>query len=144
MKLRVVNTPTGFVPETDEDAEVKRKLKRGATYEITIKEVRNVKFHRLYFALINCAWEYLTEQQRAFFKDDVERFRETVQIAAGHYEPCYSIARQEWIEKPKSIAFDKLSESDFSSLYERVKDVIYQTFITNINKKEFEENLRFF
>ena len=144
MKLKLVCTSEGFKCYDDEDFEKKRTIKRGTVVEATIKEYRNIKFHRLYFGLINCAWEYLAEEQRKFFRDDVEKFRETVQIAAGHYEPCYSLARQEWFERPKSIAFDKLSEADFHSLYEKVKDVIYLTFIPETNKKEFEENLRFF
>ena len=144
MKLNVVNTATGFVPETDSDYEAKRKLKRGAVYEITVKEMRNPKFHRLYFSLINLSWEYLSEPQRAFFKEDVNAFRKTVEVAAGHFEPVYSVARQSWLEMPKSIAFDKLSESDFHDLYERVKDVIYQTFIPNVNKEEFEQQLKWF
>ena len=144
MKIKLVCTSEGFKCYEDEDFEKKKTIKRGTVVEATIKEYRNLKFHRLYFALINCAWEYLTEAQRAFFKENVDLFRETVQIAAGHYEPCYSLSRQEWFEKPKSIAFDKLSESDFHLLYERVKEVIYTTFIPNINKKEFEENLRLF
>jgi len=144
MKLKLVCTSEGFKCYEDEDFEKKKTLKRGTVVEATIKEYRNIKFHRLYFALINCAWEYLTEQQRAFFKEKVDLFRETVQIAAGHYETCYSLARQEWFEKPKSIAFDKLTEAEFHDLYERVKNVIYSTFIPNISKKEFEENLRLF
>lgn len=144
MKLNVVNTSSGLVCATDKDFEQKRKLKVGAVYEVTIKEFRNYEFLKKYFALLNCAWAYLTEGQQRFFKDDVEKFRETVQIAAGHYEPCYSIARQEWIERPKSIAFDKLTESDFSALYERVREVIYQTFIPQVNKHEFEEQLKYF
>ena len=144
MKLNVRCTSSGLIPLYDDDYEQKRKLKIGKEYEVTIRELRNPQFNRLYFALINCAWEYLTEQQRAFFKENVELFRKAVQVAAGHYEPCYSITRREWLEVPKSIAFDKLSESEFSSLYERVREVIYQTFIPNINKQEFEEQLKYF
>lgn len=144
MKINLVVASDGFRCATDEDLELKKTLKRGTVVECTIKEVRNLQFHRLYFALIHCAWEYLTEQQREFFKEDVELFRKTVQVAAGHCELCYSVARREWIEVPKSIAFDRLSESDFSKLYERVRDVIYTMFIPNINKKEFEEQLIYF
>ena len=144
MKINLVATSEGFRCASDDDYEKKRTLKRGTVYECTIKEYRNYNFLKKYFALINCSWEYLTESQRAFFKDDVEKFRETVQVAAGYYEPCYSLARQEWFERPKSIAFDKMPESEFSSLYERAKDVIYKTFIPEINKELFEENLRFF
>ena len=40
-------------------------------YTATIKEQRNPKFHKKYFALINCAWAFLTERQTAFFKENV-------------------------------------------------------------------------
>ena len=137
-------TPTGLKPMYDEDYDSKKMLKVGNVYEATIKEMRNVAFHRKYFSLINLAWEYLNEQQRTFFKDDVNAFRKTVEVAAGHYEPIYSVARQSWIEVPKSIAFDKLSESDFEQLYERVKNVLFQTFIPDSVKDEFEFVLKDF
>ena len=137
-------TPTGLKPMYDEDYDSKKMLKVGNVYEATIKEMRNVAFHRKYFSLINLAWEYLNEQQRNFFKEDVNAFRKTVEIAAGHYEPVYSVARQSWLEVPKSIAFDKLSESDFEQLYEKVKTVIFQTFIPSSVKDEFEYVLKDF
>ena len=144
MKLRVVNTATGLVPETDSDAELKRRMKIGATYEVTVKEVRNPKFLRLFFALLNCSWQYMTEQQQAFFKDNIEKFRETLLIATGYTETFYDIRRQAWLEKPRSIAFDKMSEADFSDFYERAKDVIFNYFIPEVNRDEFEKQLRFF
>ena len=144
MKINLVVTSEGFRCASDDDYEKKRTLKRGTVVECTVKEYRNYKFHKLYFSLINLSWEYLTEQQRAFFKDDVDRFRETVQIAAGHYESCYSLARGEWFEKPKSIAFDKLTDAEFHELYEKVKNIIFQTFIPNVNKVEFEYAIKDF
>ena len=144
MKLKLVCTSDGFRVADDNDYEQKRKLKKGAVYECTIKEVRNVKFHRLYFALINCAWSFLTESQQEFFRNDSETFRKTVEVCAGHYEPCYSVSRREWIEVPRSIAFDKLDETSFSELYEKIKDVIYQLFIVPERRDEFEQQLRFF
>ena len=144
MKFRVVNTATGLVPETDADHELKKKMKIGATYEVTVKEVRNPKFLRLFFALLNCSWQYLTEQQQAFFKDNIEKFRETLLIATGYTETFYDIRRQAWLEKPRSIAFDKMSEADFSDFYERAKDVIFNYFIPEVKRDEFEQQLRFF
>lgn len=144
MKIRLVNTPTGFVPETDDDYEVKRKMKVGKVYEATIKEVRNPKFLRLYFSLINIAWEYLTEQQQAFFYNNKESFRKTLEVAAGHFELVYSRSRNEWLEMPKSIAFDAITEQEFSDLFERVKTTLYQQFILDINKEEFEKELKWY
>lgn len=144
MKINLVNTSEGFKCATDDDFEKKRLLKKGVTYECTIKEKRNLKFHRLYFSLINCAWSYLNEEQQSFFKNNEDVFRKCVEVAAGHYELCYSFARKEWIECPKSIAFDKLTESDFSTLYERVKDVLYNIFLKSINKEQFENQLKYY
>lgn len=144
MKINLVVTSEGFRCATDDDYEKKKTLKRGSVIECTVREFRNYKFHRLYFSLINLSWEYLDETQRKFFKDDVNAFRKTVEVAAGHYEPVYSTKRNEWLEVPKSIAFDKLDEAGFHDLYERVKNVIYQVFIPNVNKENFEYELRIF
>lgn len=144
MKINLVCTADGFRPASDSDYELKKTIKKGTVCECVIKEHRNYKFLKKYFALINCAWEYLAESQRQFFHEDSERFRETVQVAAGHYESYYSLARHEWQQRPKSIAFDMMTQSDFEMLYERVREVIYQVFIPNVNKALFEEELKNF
>ena len=97
------------------DFEEKKKLKIGEVYEATIKRPRNLSFHRKYFGLINLAWEYQNEIAVEHFKHSIELFRKTVEMAAGWCEPIYSIARKEWIEVPKSIAFDKMDCSPLSS-----------------------------
>lgn len=144
MKLNLVVTSEGFRPAADEDYELKKKLKRGSVVRCTVVEFRNYGLHRKYFALINCAWEYLTEQQREFFYDNVESFRKTVEVSAGHCEPVYNRTSNEWYDMPKSISFDSMSESEFEILYERVRDVLYQMFIPSVNKQEFEEELKVF
>lgn len=142
MELNLVCTDSGFRVADDTDYEKKRKLKKGTVYKCTIKENRNYSFHKKYFSLINCAWEFLTETQREFFKEDEEVFRKCVEVAAGHFELHYSVARHEWLQVPGSIAFDKMSESDFSDLYDKVKDVLFTAFILAERKKEFEYILK--
>lgn len=144
MKINLVVTEDGFVCATDKDKEEKKTLKRGTIVECTIKEYRNYKFHKKYFSLINCAWEYLNEEQQQFFYNSKDSFRKTVEISAGHCEPVYNRTRNEWIDMPKSVAFDKMTEAEFSQLYERVKDVLYSLFLTSVNREEFENELRWF
>jgi len=144
MKITLICTADGFKPATDEDYEQKKSIKNGTVCECVIKEYRNYKFLKKYFSLINCAWEYLTEEQQEFFYGSKDSFRKTVEISAGHCEPVYNRSRNEWLDMPKSVAFDKLTEAEFSQLYERVKDVLYQSFILDVNKDEFEQNLRYF
>lgn len=144
MKLHCVCTAVGLVPCYDDDYDEKRRLKTGKTYEVTVKEARNVKFHRLFFALINCAWEFLGEFRQEFFRNDRDNFRKAVTIAAGYVEVFYSPTRNEWLEQAKSIAFSKMDETEFSELYEKVKDVIYRLYIPDNLRDEFEQQLKYF
>lgn len=141
MDIFCINTANGLVPIGDDNYEKKRKLKLGKTYKCKVTLARNYQFHKKYFSLINCAWNYLNERQTAFFKENVTLFRKTVQIAAGYCDMAYSIERKEWIEESRSIAFDSMSEEEFQDLYERVKDVLFITFLKDITEEEFLSNL---
>ena len=140
MKLLVVNTPRGLVPLGDDDYEEKRKLKLGETYSVEVKVVRNVDFHRKYFALIAYAWEFLNEQETERFKDK-ENFRKYIEIAAGHCDVIFHPRLQEFVEIPKSIAFAKMDNTAFSDLYGRVKDVIFSIIGDRVTQEEFERLL---
>ena len=144
MKINLVVTGDGFRCASDDDYEKKRKLKVGSVVEVTFREYRNYAFLKKFFALLNCSWNYLNEQQQAFFKDNVEKFRETLLIATGYSETFYDVKRRAWLERPRSIAFDKMAESDFSDFYERAKDVIFNYFIPDVNRDEFEQQLKWF
>ena len=140
MKLLVINTPRGLVPLGDDDYEQKRKLKLGETYSVEVKVVRNVDFHRKYFALIAYAWEFLNEQETERFKDK-ENFRKYIEIAAGHCDVIFHPRLQEFVEIPKSISFGKMDNTAFSELYERVKDVIFSIIGDRVTREEFERLL---
>ena len=141
MKINLLNTPEGLKALADSDYEEKKKLKLGEIYTCEIRLMRNYKFHRKYFALINLAWEYQTQKTTAFFSENKEVFRKTVEIAAGHFEQIYSIERREWVQVPKSIAFDKMDNAEFEKLYNNVKTVLFNTFLKHINEQEFLNQL---
>lgn len=138
--MLVVNTPRGLVPCGDDDYEQKRKLKVGQTYNVEIRIVRNVDFHRKYFALISYAWEFLNEQETAAFGTK-EGFRKSVEITAGHYEPLYDLETQSFVHVPKSISFGSMDNAEFSELYGRVKDVIFSIIGGRVSETEFERLL---
>lgn len=141
MELRLLNTPSGLKPLYDEDYDQKKKLKIGEIYKVKITIARNINFHRKYFALINCAWAYQNERTTNHFKNNVECFRKTVEIAAGHCDTVYNLSLKSWVDIPKSIAFDKLKQEEFEDLYERVKDVLFTTFLKGIDEEEFLNNM---
>lgn len=143
MEIYLQNTVAGLVPLYDADYDEKKKLKIGQTYKAEIKLARNIQFHRKYFALINCAWEYLDEKQSAGFRN-VENFRKYLEVAAGSCDVFYSPKYKDWCEIPKSISFEKMKAEEFNKLYEDVKDVLFKVFLKNISVEEFESNLKFF
>lgn len=140
MKLNLYNTPSGLKPMYDEDFDEKKKLKLGEIYSAEIKLVRNYKFHKLYHALIAAAWEYLPESQTKGFKTK-ENFRKYVEIAAGCCDVIYHPKFKDWVEVPKSIAFDKMDEAEFRDVYENVKSVIFSIIGRFVSQEEFERNL---
>lgn len=140
MKLMVVNTPRGLIPCGDDDYDEKRKLKIGQTYSVEIRVVRNVDFHRKYFALISYAWEFLTEQEMDAFRTK-EGFRKSIEITAGHYEPIYDLETESFVHAPKSISFGSMDNAEFSDLYDRVKDVIFSIIGSRVTREEFERIL---
>lgn len=140
MELYLQNTTHGLIPLYDDDYEEKRRLKIGEVYKVSIKKARNYEFHKKYFALIKCSWEYLNEKQQRFF-GSINSFRKAVQIAAGFYEPVFNIKKREWTQESKSISFDKMDEYEFRELYDRSKDVIFEVFLHWLSIEEFDKEL---
>ena len=116
MELFLLNTDGGLKPCYDEDYDNKKKLKLGQVYKARITLARNIDFHRKYFALINCAWAYQNEATTSYFKNDVNSFRKTIEVAAGHCDTLFNLRLKEWVDVPKSIAFDKMDELEFRDL----------------------------
>lgn len=126
---------------TEDDLSLLDSLIEGRTYRADIKSARNVRFHCKYMKLMRTAWEYLRENQQEFFRNNLDNFRKTIEVAAGCSERVYSLSRREWLEVPRSIAFDKMEEAEFRTLYERVKDVLFNTALKGINEQEFMNTL---
>lgn len=140
MKVTMIKHNGGLFAYTDEDYEKLRRFKEGEAYEVSVKLKRNIAFHRKYFALINTAWEYLTETQERMYGNK-ENFRKTLQMTAGYFEPVFDIMEKRFLKSPSSISFDKMSQEEFEDLYERVKDVLMKYVLKNIPEEELLANI---
>ena len=143
MEIFLLNTAQGLRPMYDDDYDEKKKLRIGQAYKAKITVPRNPAFHRKYFALINCAWELLTERQREFFGTK-DGFRKTVQVAAGYCERVFNLKQRSWLEVPKSIAFDKMKGDEFEALYNGVRDILLRVFLKHITEQQLDEILQNF
>lgn len=143
MKLHLINTAQGFlIPESDVDYDEKRHLKIGETYCADIKLVRNSEFHRKYFKMISVAWNCLPLHMQYFFHSS-EGLRKYSEVAAGYSEPFFSSKLGEWVDAPRSIAFDKMDQAEFENLYTDVRRVLDAILAKYITQEEFDKFLRF-
>lgn len=133
MKINIVKQlDNSFKVAYDSDYEKLRKIKAGQIYEVEIKNQRNAKFHRKFFALINLVY------QNQEFYNNIDRLRKDLIIASGHYTERVNYWG-EIITEPHSIKFAKMSEEEFKKLYNDVLDTIVKHF--NFDKQDIIDNV---
>jgi hypothetical protein len=138
MKIQVVKTNNGFLkPAYNSDHELFSKIKPNEIIEIEYKKKRNVKFHRLFFALMNLAFE----NQEAYTILDV--MRKDIIKHAGYYTERINAITGEITQEANSISFANMEETEFNKLYADCKSVISQ-WIGIDNETISEEIERFF
>ena len=119
----------------DSDYETAKKIKVGEPYEFEFKNVRNLKFHKKFFALINMVF------QNQEIYQNIDHLRKDLTIAAGFYDSRANLDGEE-IKEPKSISFANMDNDQFSEFYNAVIDVIVQYF--NFDKQDILDNIEQF
>lgn len=140
MKLTLLNTPQGLKPCYDEDFDAKKMLKIGEVYTAEIRLARNYELHKKAFALVNAAWAYLPEKTQNGFRS-VEGFRDYLTVAAGYYKVYYNRRLRTFVEAPISWNFSVMDNAEFSTFYERLKDVVFGVLQPFVSLEDFEQTL---
>jgi hypothetical protein len=131
MKLLMQKHLGTLRPVDDAGAEALTKLKNGATLSVEVKQPRNGKHHRLYWALVGVVFQ---NQERY---PDVETLHSALKIAAGiRTEIELPTGVKGYI--PGSIAFHKMDQLDFSAFYDRVCDLIAKHFLPGVTSAELK------
>lgn len=124
--------PSAFVPDDAAGAEYMRGIKIGDVLRAEITKPRNGKFHRKFFKLLEVAFENQDKY------DVFEAFRAEVTMRSGffieHHHVTGAISYQ-----PKSIAFGKMDELEFSKLYNKAIDVIIKNFMPGTDADELNQ-----
>lgn len=118
-----------LLPCYDDDAEKLKFIRDGQPVLVTIAEARSIRFHRKYFALVSTAWECLDGRWRIRFRENLENFRRTLTLLAGFTDQVYLPSSGEWIETPRSISFERMSEAEFRLLYDATLNVLLGQFL---------------
>lgn len=145
MKINLVRrNDSSFIPASEDDKQAALKIKKGQAVEVSVKVLRNYKLLRKFFSMLNTAWEFLDEAQQEYFNNSKEVFRAVLTSEAGYCDRVYSKTRGEWIDIPKSIAFDKMDEAEFDKLYEDVVNVVFKLFLPHVDRDEFYNAMKDF
>lgn len=118
----------GLVPGDIETDEWYNKLKLGeSVHGKEFTRMRNPKFHRKFFALINLAYDQW-EPGDVMIKGQVvqknrKNFRRNLIAAAGFYEIVFNIDGTFKYEA-QSISFGNMDQEEFEKVYNRVIDEI--------------------
>lgn len=139
--LSFMRTPAGLVPADTRAAEWFGKVRMGQPVTASVRLPRNGKFHSKFFAMLDVAysnhdWPEI-ETKFGRVRTSLEMFRRYVIVKAGHYEADMT-PHGEIRVVPKSIAWAKMDEAEFSQLYSDVLDVILAEFLTNWSDGDME------
>lgn len=140
MKILCVITETGLTPKYESDREEFKKLKRNAEVVVEIKKGRNIEFHKKYFALLKLTFENFPEWlEDTLNVHSVEDLRTRIKIDLGLYD--ISHYGNQSIIVPKSIAFDKMDETEFEKFYRMSVNHIIKNYLKEVSNEQIEEEI---
>jgi hypothetical protein len=118
-------------------------IKEGEIVEVKRVSIRNVMFHRKYFALIKLAFDYFEpipveiKGREVLPLKNFEEFRKWMIVKAGFYDvigyPDGSVRI-----RAKSQSFASMSEGEFENLYSLTIDVVLKEIFQDQERKELE------
>lgn len=143
MKIYCKVTQQGLLPLYGSDYDEHKRLREGDEVVVEIKRARNVKFHKKYFALLRLTLDNLSdqviEQYRLYAPEDLNKL---VKYFLG-YADLIKVGELQYLQE-RSIAFDKMSESEFETFYKRASQLIAHTFLGGVTDEEIQENIHRF
>ena len=127
MHAYFTKTQTGLIPSDPKTDEWYHKLKFGEVVQSEFKKVRNHKFLRKYFALLNIGFDNWNpaplDSRHGIPEKNFDRFRADVTILCGYYDSVVRLDGSVRIEA-KSISFARMTEESFAELYNKTINVL--------------------
>ena len=119
------------------------RFKIGDVMKVKPVMVRNPKFMKKFFALLNVgfdSFEPVTEHKGQVIQKNYERFRKDVTIMAGFYTVTVDINGAPKYEAD-SISFANMDEGTFEDLYSKVANVILEKVLTNYTRDDLDNTV---
>lgn len=123
-------------PADDAGCEALRKLSNGDLVTVEIKKSRNIRHHRLFWALMTVVHDNIDHERYP----SVEDLAAAIKISAGH-RTRIELPNGEIGFIPGSIAFHKMDQTAFSAFYDRVCNLIAKHFLPGVDSDALKEEV---
>ncbi len=139
-----------LVAEDGQAIEDMASIKEGQRVKAVVTMPRNLRHHRLFFAMLHIILEAQPEP-RTFGTE--KELLETIKVAVGHIEPFYkSVAvrnpetgKMEWTLirewKGAPIDFASMDQSEFRNFFDRAVSVILERILPNCPREGLEDEI---
>lgn len=118
----------------EEGAAALRKLSHGDTVKVKITKPRNIKHHRLFWALVGIVFE---NQERYPSR---EALVAALKAATGHAE-LLPMPNGNMVYIPKSISFAAMDQTQFDKFFNDVCDVVCTKIIPNLKVEALKQEV---
>jgi hypothetical protein len=139
--LLVKRADGSFWPADQEQAEKAAKLPVGKLIRSDMKRVRNPRFLRKFFALLQVGYEHweppLKEYKGHPVESTFQNFRDTVTILAGYFNVSTGLNGNVRVT-PKSISFGSMPEEEFEQLYNAAIDVLLKNVLVRYTRAQLD------
>lgn len=140
MKILCVVTENGLVPKYDSDREEFSQLKRNTDVLVEVGQKRNYEFHKKFFALLRLTYDNFPERMEDKLNvHSVEDLRTRLKIDLGLYKVSHY--GNQSVIVPKSIAFDKMDETEFEKFYKMSVNHILKNYLKGVTNEQIEEEI---
>lgn len=123
-------------PADEAGQEALAKIGNGELVTVEVKKSRNIKHHRMFWALMSIVHENLDHDRYP----TVEDLTAAVKIAAG-LRTRIELPNGETGFIPGSIAFAKMDQTAFDAFYNRVCDLICKHFLPGVTNEALREEV---
>lgn len=137
-KIELVKRSDGsFIPGHNSDHEACKRVAPGDSIEGRIGSVRNLRFHKKFFALIKYVFHHMNEQSQLMIPSE-EALRYELLRLAGYWDSHVTLYGAT-VLRPKSIAFDSMDQFEFEKVYSDILDVALKYFVSEVDERELLE-----
>lgn len=145
MKAHLIKTSRGLIPYSSESETWYNKIEIGAILSVDASTIRNYKFHKKLFALLNLAFNYWEPgeigSKYGVPAKSFDRFRKDLTILAGYYHTEIRIDGSVRVVAD-SVSFARMDNETFDKLYNSILTIVIDKIsVLNTMTKEEVNNL---